>query len=106
MILKGLSWVESVRMVDSQQTPLEELLRFSDELLVYFPQAQTEPEVFLFRLHIIISELPQDERALVVLSPFDSIKTIRVGVLSALVGQPYRSPRLRQNGQAEAARLV
>ncbi|WP_395146283.1 hypothetical protein [Armatimonas sp.] len=95
-VLKNLTWFDSVRMADPEQTPLEELKRFSADLLVYFPEGVTSAEIRHFSHYVIVSELPQEETALVVLSPFDSVKTIRVGILSALSGQYYRSPRLRQ----------
>jgi hypothetical protein len=95
-VLKNLAWFDAVRLVDPEQTPLEELRRFSDDLLVYFPEGVATAEVMDFDAYIIVSDIPQDSDALVVLSPFDSIKTIRVGILSALSGQYYRSPRLRK----------
>ncbi|WP_309696131.1 hypothetical protein [Armatimonas sp.] len=95
-VLKNLTWFDSVRMVDPEQTSLEELQRFSADLLVYFPEGVASSEIRHFSRYIIISGLPQEETLLVVLSPFDSVKTIRVGILSALSGQYYRSPRLRQ----------
>ena len=94
-VLKNLAWFEAVRLVDPEQTSFEELRRFPHDLLVYFPEGVAAAEVREFDAYIIVSDIPQDSEALVVLSPFDSVKTIRVGVLSALSGQYYRSPRLR-----------
>jgi hypothetical protein len=99
-LLKNLSWFDAVRMADPEQTSFEELMRFSDDLLVYFPEGVASSQVNLFPHYIIVSEIPQEDDALVVLSPFDSMKTIRVGVLSALSGQYYRSPRLRPKKEA------
>lgn len=95
-VLRNLAWFEAVRTVDPEQTPFEELQRFSDDLLIYFPEGVAQAEVTTFSHYIIVSDIPQDSSALVVLSPFDSVKTIRVGILSAFSGQYYRSPRLRK----------
>jgi hypothetical protein len=95
-VLKSLSWFDLVRMADPEQTSLEELQHFPGDLLVYCPEGVVSSEIFHFETYVIVSEIPQDEDVLVVLSPFDSLKTIRVGILSALSGQYYRSPRLRR----------
>ena len=103
IVLKNMEWFSAVRMVDPEQTPLEELSQFSNDLLIFFPEGSAQDMVIRFHHHIIVSDYPQNEAALVVLSPFDSLKTFRVGVLSALSGQYYRSPRIRQSTLKRAA---
>jgi hypothetical protein len=95
-VLKNLDWFEAVRMVDPEQTSLEELKQFPNDLFIFFPEGLATEAVIRFHHHIIVSDCPQNADALVVLSPFDSLKTFRVGVLSALSGQYYRSPRFRK----------
>ena len=95
-VLKNLEWFEAVRMVDPEYTSLHELNQFSSDLLIVFPEGRASQEIVELHHCMIISDYPQNDEALVVLSPFDSLKTFRVGVLSALSGQYYRSPRARQ----------
>jgi hypothetical protein len=102
-VLRNLEWFEAVRTVDPEHTSLQELNQFQNDLLIVFPEGRASQEFVEFRHCIIVSDHPQTDEALVVLSPFDSLKTFRVGVLSALSGQYYRSPRIRKNTQAKAA---
>jgi hypothetical protein len=95
-VLKNLTWFEAVRIADPAKTSFEELLRYSGDFLLYFPEGQAVKDVELFTHYVVVSDLPQDESLRVVISPFDSLKTINVGVLAGLSGQYYRSPRLRR----------
>lgn len=93
VILKNLNWFETVQMLDPEFVSLQDLRPERDQLLILFAEGKAPEETYRFFRHVIISDHDQPDEILVALSSFDTLKTFRTGLLSALTGMHYRSYR-------------
>ena len=98
-ILKNLDWFETVQMIDPAYTSLEDLRQEENQLLVFFSEGLAPREIERFARYVIVSDHSQPDDVLVALSSFDTLKTFRVGLLSALSGLQYRSHKHRNKNR-------
>ena len=92
-ILKNLDWFETVQMIDPVYTSLDDLRQEENQLLIFFSEGLAPREIERFSRYVVVSDQSQSDGVLVALSTFDTLKTFRVGLLSALSGLQYRSQK-------------